>query len=326
MRRREFIAGLASTASAIANPIVGRTQSAVPVIGHLGDGAWTPVLKAAFARGLAETGYVEGRNLAIENRFSDKPEKLAEFAVELVHRRVNVIVTPGSLVAALAAQAATTSIPIVFGTGTDPVQIGLVTSLNRPGGNITGYTEMQVDVVSKRFGLLRQLAPATMRYAALIDPRNPTGFLIGRDAQAAGEAIGARVEVVAISDDAQLERIFLDRRADALLISPGTFFFVRRNRVIELTASHAIPAAYWLREFPEAGGLMSYGSSIAEMFRQVGIQAGRILKGTNPADLPVTRATKFELVINLKTAKALGLTIPETLLATADEVIQQRRL
>jgi putative ABC transport system substrate-binding protein len=321
MRRRDFIAGLSSAA---AWPSVVRAQqSAMPVIGVLADGAEPPPpLRAAFLRGLGETGYVEGRNVRIENRFTDKPETIAEFATELARRRVDIIVTPGSLIAARAAQAATTSIPVVFGIGTDPVQMGLVASLSRPGGNVTGYTEMQVDVVSKRFELLHLMAPAATRYAALIDPRNPTGLAMGREAEAAGKAAGYPVEIISISDDAELEAVFLNRRADALLISPGGFLFVRRNRVIQLTESHAIPAAFWLREFPEAGGLMSYGSSIAEMFRQVGSYAGRILNGAKPADLPVTRAIKFELVINLKTAKALGLTIPEAILATADEVIQ----
>jgi putative tryptophan/tyrosine transport system substrate-binding protein len=322
MRRREFIAGLGATVSIAADPPFGRAQSTMPVIGVLAGDAGTPTLRAAFSRGLGETGYVEGRNVRIENRFTDKPETLAGLGTDLVRRRVDVIVTPGSDAAALAAQAATTSIPIVFGIGTDPVQIGLVASLSRPGGNVTGYTEMQVDVVSKRFGLLHLIAPSATRYAALIDPQNPTGIAMGKEAQAAGEAIGRRVEVISIRDDAELESVFADRPADALLINPGPFFFVRRNRMIQLTANHAIPAAYWLREFPEAGGLMSYGSSIVEMLRQLANYAGRILNGAKPADLPVTRATKFELVINLKTAKFLGLTIPETLLATADEVIQ----
>jgi putative tryptophan/tyrosine transport system substrate-binding protein len=213
----------------------------------------------------------------------------------------------------------------VFGIGFDPVELGLVASLNRPGENLTGYTEMQVDIVSKRLEILRMLAPAAARYAALIDPRNPISAQMAKKAREAAEFMGKPMEVIPVSDDAALEAVFSNlaqSRIDAMLVSPGPFFFARRDQVIRLTAKHAMPAAYWLREFPESGGLMSYGSNLAEMHRQVGLHVGQILKGARPADLPIARATKFELVINANAAKALGLAVPETLLATADEVIQ----
>jgi putative ABC transport system substrate-binding protein len=312
MRRRDFIAGL----GAAAWPLAARAQQpALPVIGVLVDGDWTVRHRAAFIRGLAETGHIEGRDFAV----------LREHAEDLVRRRVSVIAVPGNTSAARAARAATSSIPIVFGVGFDPVQLGLVTSFNRPAGNMTGYTEMQVDVVSKRLELLHLLAPMASHYGALIDPQNPIGEVMAKEAQKAAGSFGAQVDTISLADDAALEAVFSNiphSGINALLISPGAFFFNRRKTLIQRAASHGLPAAYWLREFPEAGGLMSYGSSIEEMNRQVGVYAGRILSGAKPADLPVVRATKFELVINLKTARALGLTIPETLLATGDEVIQ----
>jgi putative tryptophan/tyrosine transport system substrate-binding protein len=238
---------------------------------------------------------------------------------------VTVIATPGSTPATLAVKARTTTIPIVFGIGFDPVELGLVASLNRPGANLTGYTEMQVDIVSKRLELLRMLAPAAAHFAALIDPRNPISAQMAMKAREAAEFIAKPLDVIKVGDDAGLEATFSNlaqSRIDAMLFSPGPFFFSRRDQVIGLSAKHAIPAAYWLREFPENGGLMSYGSSLGEMHRQVGLYVGQILKGARPADLPIARATKFDLVINANAAKALGLTIPETLLAIADEVIQ----
>ena len=325
MRRREFIAGLGSAA---AWPVVAAAQrAAVPVVAVLIGGDLTPEQRAAFARGLAETGYVEGRNVAIEyhDRGGDLEGVLRKLADNLARQRVAVIATPGSLPAAVAAKAVTRAIPIVFGIGSDPVEGGLVESFSHPGANVTGYTEMQADVVSKRLGLLHTLAPNSARFGVLIDPHSPIGEIVAREALAAAKAIGKPIEVFSMDDDAAFEGFFSNlphSRIDALLLSPGSFFFVRRHRVIELADRHRVSVAYWLREFPEAGGLMSYGSSIQEMDRQVGIYVGRILKGEKPADLPVVRATKFELVINAKAAKALGLTIPETLLATADEVIQ----
>jgi putative ABC transport system substrate-binding protein len=324
MRRREFIAGLGGAA---AWPLAARAQQrTTPVIGVLLDGAWTPQQGAALAQGLAEAGYVEGRNLAVEYRFvAEKGPNLRELADDLIRRRVAVIATPGSTPAALAAKAGTSTIPIVFGFGFDPVQLGLVTSLSRPDANLTGYTEMQVDVVSKRLELLNMLAPAAAHYGALIDPRNPISQEMAAKAQEAAAFIGKPMDVIPVGDDAAFEAVFLNlpkTRIDAMLFSPGQFFYRRREQVVQLTASYGVPAAYWLREFPEGGGLMSYGSSYAEMNRQVGNYVGRILSGAKPADLPIARATKFELVINAKSAKGLGLTISPTLLAIVDEVIQ----
>src|SRR5215471_13824380 len=323
MRRREFIAGLAGS---VACPIATRAQQqALPLIGVLVAGGWTPLLKAAFARGLAETGYVEGRDVGTEQHIVMDDARLRELAADLVRRRVAVIVILGSTPAALAAKAATATIPIVFGVGVDPVQTGLVASLNQPGGNVTGFTEVNTEVWSKRLGLLRELAPAAARYGALDYPGNPLSEVVIREARAAAEAVGLPIETLSVTDDAAVEAAFSElakRRIDALVVSPGAFFYARRTKIIQLAANHAVPAAYWLREFPEAGGLMSYGSSLAEMNRQVGIYTGRILRGAKPADLPVARATKFELVVNAKTAKALGLTIRPQVFAIADEVIE----
>lgn len=270
MRRRDFIAGLGSAASRSLLPTAGRAQQrAMPIIGVLLDGDWTPEASAALAQGLAETGYAEGRNVAIEYRFvRENVGSLQELANDLIRRQVAVIATPGSTPAALAAKAGTATIPIVFGIGFDPVQLGLVASLNRPGANLTGYTEMQVDVVSKRLELLRMLVPAAVHYGALIDPRNPIGEQMAGKAREAAESIGKPMEVISVSDDAAFKAVFLNlpqSRIDAMLFSPGQFFYKRRELVLQLTASHGVPAAYWLREFPGTGGLMSYGSSYAEM-------------------------------------------------------------
>jgi putative tryptophan/tyrosine transport system substrate-binding protein len=324
LRRREFIAGLGSLATW---PLPAAAQKRpTPVVGVLLDGDWTTQQGDALAQGLAEAGYVEGRNLTVEYRFvTEKGPSLRELANDLVRRRVSVIATPGSTPAAQAAKAETSDIPIIFGIGFDPVQLGLVSSLSRPDANLTGYTEMQVDVVSKRLELLSMLAPAASRYVALIDPRNPISKDMAAKAQEAAAFIGKPMEVISVGDDTAFDAVFSNLRrnpVEAMLFSPGQFFYRRRAQVIQRTASHGVPAAYWLREFPESGGLMSYGSSYAEMNRQVGSYVGRILNGAKPADLPVARATKFELVINAKAANALDLTIPPTLLATADEVIQ----
>jgi len=326
MRRRDFIAGLGGAA---AWPLAARAQQQrrLPVIGLLQDSdTIIPRFRDAFVQGLATAGYVEGRDVVIEfSGVPENPARLLELANDLVRRQVAVIATPGSAPATLAAKAATATIPIVFGVGADPVELGLTASLNRPGANLTGYTEMQIDVVSKRLEILHLLAPTVARYRTLIDPRNRTGEIFAMGARAAAKIIGKPIEVISVGDDAALEAVFSNLphgRIEALLFSPGTFFFSRRNRVIELAANHGVPAAYWLRQFPEAGGLMSYGSSIEEMFRQVGAYTGRILRGAKPADLPIARATKFELVINLKAAKALGLTMTPDVLSIADEVIE----
>jgi putative tryptophan/tyrosine transport system substrate-binding protein len=324
MKRREFIAGLGSVA---AWPCAVQGQQSLPVVGVLQDGRdWLPGLKTAFIQGLAESGYVEGRNIAIEEQFGmGDPARLREMVADLVRRRVAVIAAPGNMVTALAAKAATNTIPIIFSNGVDPVQAGLVRSLNQPGGNLTGYTEVNTEVWSKRLELLRALTPTAARFGALDFPGNPVSEVVAKEARAAAEAMGLPVEILSVSDDAGLEAVFSNlaqKRVDGLLVSPGAFFYQRRDKIIRLAASHGVPAAYHLRGYPEAGGLVSYGSTIEEGYHQVGVYTGRVLKGAKPADLPVVRTTKFELVINAKTAKALGLTIPLTLLAVAEEVIE----
>jgi putative tryptophan/tyrosine transport system substrate-binding protein len=327
MRRREFIMGLGSAA---AWPVVARAQQrTTPVVGLLNTGTAegaARVFVPAFRQGLAETGYVEGRNLAIEYRFgTGDPDGLTELAADLVRRQVAVIASPGSTPASLAAKAATATIPIVFGIGGDPVQIGLVSNLRLPGGNVTGFSEMNNEVAPKRLALLYELVPSAARFGILVNPKNPVTESAITEARAAAAKIGREVEILTATNDLDLEAVFSDlmqKHVGALLVTPESFFYVRREKLASLAMRHSIPAIYWDRSLVEAGGLMSYGSSLAEMYRQVGIYVGRILKGEKPGDLPVMQPTKFQLVINVKTANALGLTIPETLLATADEVIQ----
>ena len=279
---------------------------------------------AAFRKGLAEAGYQEGQNVSLEFRWAEgQYARFGELVADLVRRRVSVIVTPGSAIAALAVKAATTTIPIVFGVGGDPVQEGLVTSLNRPGGNVTGVNFFTVEVVAKRMQLLRELVPAAKRIVVLVNPTDREGYQTLRDVQAAvgGEQILAR-EVASGRD---IDAAFADmagEKTDAVFVGPGTFFNTRRVQLAVLTARYALPAAYPTRAYPEAGGLMSYGADVLDAFRQVGVYTGRILKGAKPADLPVLQSIKFELVINLNTARALSLDVPPSLLARADEVIE----
>jgi putative ABC transport system substrate-binding protein len=327
LRRREFIAGFGS---AVAWPVVARAQqSAVPVVGflHSASAAAIANLVAAFRKGLAEAGYVEGQNVAIEYRWGEgRNDGLPALAAELVRRQVAVIVTPQSTAATIAARAATATIPLVFVTGADPVKIGLVASLNRPGGNATGISDIGVELGPKRLGLLRELVPSAARFGVLVNPDNPfVADPFVAEMRAAASAIGRQVEVVTASTNNEIDTAFatlVEKQVGALLTSPDTLFIARRMQLITLAARYSLPALYHRRELAEAGGLMSYGSDLADQFRQTGVYAGRILKGEKPAEMPVQLPTKFELVINLKTAKALGLTIPETLLATADEVIQ----
>jgi putative tryptophan/tyrosine transport system substrate-binding protein len=326
MRRREFIAGLGSAA---AWPLVVRAQqSAIPVVGYFYAGSPEPFANqvAAFRKGLSETGYVEGRNLTIEYRFArDEVNRLPELAAALVRLRVAVIATPASSLAALAAKAATATIPIVFTTGGDPVQAGIVASLNRPGGNITGITSMNTELGAKRLQLLHELLPGAARFAVLVGPTSPITDPMIAGLQAAASTIGGSIEVFHASTNRDIDTIFaslVQKRVDALMVSPGALLDNRRVQLVSLAAYYRLPTIYPFRENAEIGGLMSYGTSAADRDRQAGIYTGRILKGEKPADLPVMRAIKFEFVINLQTAKLLGLTIPETLLATADEVIQ----
>ena len=274
---------------------------------------------------MSETGYVEGQNVSIEFRWAhNQNDRLPDLAADLISRRVAAIVTPGSLLAPIAAKAATNSIPIVFSIGGDPVEVGLVSSFNRPGGNVTGISSMNVELGSKRLGLLHELQPKAGRFAVLASVSPFTGPLV-RDVQAGASTIGAEVEVIYATTNGDIDAAFASmrqKRIDALVLTPGPLFNNNRVQIAILAARYAIPAIYSSREFAEAGGLMSYGPSITEEFRQAGIYAGRVLKGEKPADMPVMRSTKFELVINLKTAKALGLEVPPSLLARADEVIE----
>jgi putative ABC transport system substrate-binding protein len=326
MRRRQFIVLLGG--AAVSWPVAARAQqpAALPVIGFLdaGSAAERTAQVAAFRKGLSEGGYQEGQNVALEFRWAEgQYGRFAELAADLVRRRVSVIVTPGSGTAALAAKAATTTIPIVFGAGGDPVKEGLVASLNRPGGNVTGVNFFTVELVAKRMQLLRELERSAKRVAVLVNPTDPEGYQTVRDVEVA--AGGQQILIHEVSTGRDIDAAFANmasEKADALLVSPGTFFNTRRVQLAVLAARHALPAIYPVRAYPEAGGLMSYGSDILDAFRQVGVYTGRILKGAQPADLPVMQSTKFELVINLNTARALGLTVPPALLATADEVIE----
>jgi putative ABC transport system substrate-binding protein len=303
-------------------------QPAMPVIGFVNVGSADAAAGsvAAFRKGLGETGYVEGRNVAVEYHYLDgQLDRLPALMADLVRRRVAVIATPATTLATIAAKAATATIPIVFGVGVDPVKLGLVASLARPGGNATGINSFNGEVVGKRLELLHELVPKAERIAVLINPNNKANETTLRQVQEAARTIGLQIPALNASTSNEIDAAFATlarERPDALFVAPDAFFNNRRVQIATLATRDRIPAAYSLREYVEAGGLMSYGASNADRFRQVGVYAGNILKGANPADLPVLQPTKFELVINLTTAKALGLTIPETLLATADEVIQ----
>jgi len=281
---------------------------------------------AAFRDGLGEAGFVEGRNVTVEFRFAyNDNSRLPDLAADLVRRAVAVIATPGSTPSALAAKAATTSIPIVFSVGTDPADAGLVASFNRPEGNVTGISSLNSELAAKRLGLLHELLPDAACFAVLVNPNNPITDRLARDAQSAGSVIGRQIVILAASSSRDIDAAFAGperKRADALLVSPDPLLDNRRVQLVTLATHHRLPTIYSFRENVEIGGLMSYGSSAADRDRQVGIYTGRILKGAKPAELPVMRATKFELVINMQTARVLGLEIPATLLARADEVIE----
>jgi putative ABC transport system substrate-binding protein len=325
IQRREFIAGLGG---AVAWPLAARAQQpSMPVIGFLSaqSAELASNFTAAFLQGLKESGYIKGQNVAVEYRFADNQfDRLPAFAADLVRRRVAVIVANG-VVEARTAKAATTTIPIVFATGFDPVASGLVASLNRPGANITGHTELAGELGPKHLQLLRELLPNAAVFGVLADPAFPDKQSRIADLQAAARTLGLQLIVVNARTDSDLETAFAtfaQQHVGAVLVSPGSFYNLRMKQLVALAARHALPAIYPRSEYALAGGLMSYGTNGGYMWHQTGIYTGRILKGEKPADLPVQQPTKFELVINLKTAKALGLTIPETLLATADEVIQ----
>jgi putative tryptophan/tyrosine transport system substrate-binding protein len=319
MRRREFITLLGGAAAAW--PLAARAQQpAMPVVGLLPN---RPHDMTVFRQGLKEAGFVEGQDVAIEYRSAEDQTRLPLLVADLLRRQVALIV--GNTTAALAAKAATTTVPIVFATGGDPVRDGLVASLNRPGGNVTGVSFITVELAAKQLELLRELRPGTARIAVIVDPKWPLTEPFVSQVRAAASAMGRQIEVLNVSSNREIETAFttlLQREAGALHVGVGTFLFSQRERIVALAARHRIPAIYVLRDYVAAGGLMSYGASITDAYRQAGIYAGRILKGEKPGDLPVQQPTKFELVINLKTAKALGLTVPPTLLARADEVLE----
>jgi putative ABC transport system substrate-binding protein len=329
MRRREFITLIGG--AGVTWPLRARAQKRrMPVIGFLhpgSDGASAHII-SAFRLGLAETGYVEGRDVEIEFRWAQNINaRLPELAADLVRLKVAVIATPASTTAAFAAKAATTTIPIVFSGGGDPVRVGLVASLNRPGGNATGVSGMNVELGAKRLELVRELLPAAERFVLLVNPNansavNESGV---SDLRAAASALGRQIEVLSAGTPGEIDTAFAtlaQTRPDVLLVYPDTMFINHGAQLAALAARYAIPAIYPFREDVEAGGLMSYGASITDNVRLVGVLAGRILKGEKPDHLPVMQPTKFELVINLGTAKALGLTVPPTLLSRADQVIE----
>jgi putative ABC transport system substrate-binding protein len=327
MRRREFSALIGG--AAVALPLATSAQQpAMPVIGFLNTRSVddVPELTAAFRKGLNEIGYMEGRNTAIEYRWANNdPQRLPELASDLVRRQVTVIVATGGNVSALAAKAATSTIPIVFSVGGDPIKLGLVAQLNRPDGNATGVTSLTGLLGAKRLELLRELIPKATVVAVLINSTNPSAETYVRETQEAARTVGQQIHTLSASTEAEIEAAFVtlaQMRAEALLVVTDAVFIGRREQIVALAARYAVPAIYEASVFARVGGLMSYGPNFAEAIRQVGIYTGRILKGEKPADLPVLQPTKFELVINLKTAKALGLTVPPSLLARSDEVIE----
>jgi putative ABC transport system substrate-binding protein len=325
-RRREFITLLGGAAAAW--PLTARAQQpAMPVVGYLGSTspADRAHLVTAFRQGLSETGHVEGRNVAIEYRWAEgQNNRLPDLAADLVRRQVAVIAATESS-SAIAAKAATTTIPIIFSVGGDPVKLGLVASLNRPGGNVTGVSFMSDELGAKQLGLLHELLPGAVRIAALVDPNTPITEPFVSGVRAAASAIRKQIEVLYASTGRDIDTVFASLAqtpVDALLVGPAALLNNRRVHLVTLAAHHRVPAIYSLREFAEAGGLMSYGTSVTNAHRRAGVYTGRILKGEKPADLPVMQSTKFEFVINLNTAKALGLSFPPGLLAIADEVIE----
>jgi putative tryptophan/tyrosine transport system substrate-binding protein len=325
VKRREFITLIGGAAAGW--PLAARAQQAMPVIGFLGSSA--PVDRAryltAFRQGLREPGYVEGQNVAIEYRWAqEEADRLPDLAADLVRRQVTVIAahdTPSSIVA----KAATTTIPIVFASGGDPVKLGLVASLNRPGGNVTGVSFISLALGAKHLGLLHELQPGATRVGVLIDPNFPLIESFVSDVRAAASSIRKQIEVLEAPTGPDIDTVFASlaqKPIDALLVSPSPFLNNRRVQLVTLATYHRVPAIYSWREAAEAGGLMSYGTSLSDAYRQAGVYTGRILKGEKPADLPVMQSVKFEFVINLNTARAFGLSFPPGLLAIADEVIE----
>ena len=326
MRRREFITLLGG--SAISWPTVARTQAALPVIGFLSTeppGLMTRFL-AAFRQGLGDAGFVEHRSVGIEYRWAEgRYDRLPALAAELVGQRVGVIAATGGIVSGLAAMKATTTIPIVFVVGDDPVAFGLVASLNRPGANITGVMLLSTLLAAKRLELLRDLLPKASTIGVLINPTGNTAAGQQTDLETAARTMGQELRIVAASNEREIDAGFAtlaQQHIDALVVATDPFYNSRRDQIVSLAARHAMPATYAFREFADAGGLITYGTSRSNAYRQAGTYVGRILKGERPADLPVLQPTSLELIVNLKTAKAMGLNVPPTLIARADEVIE----
>jgi putative ABC transport system substrate-binding protein len=326
MRRREFVARIGT--AVLAWPLTTRAQRTIPFIGFLNSGSPNERahLVEAFRAGLKEGGYVDGKNLAIEYRWAEgRPDLLPKLAAELVERKVAVIVATGSLAPAMAAKSATKTIPIVFTGAEDPVKLGLVASLSHPRGNVTGITGSGAALHRKRLEILKDLIPGATKMVYLGNPDNPDAKASAYDVLAGAEAMRMQVDIVNARTESDLDAVFgamKQVRADALLVATDAFFTSRREQIVGLAARYAIPASYPFREFPMAGGLMSYGPNIADVYRQAGLYTARVLNGAKPADLPVIQATKIELVVNLRTAKTLGLAIPRDFLARVDEVIQ----
>ena len=326
MRRRKLIAMLGA---AVAWPLtVHAQQPAVPVIGFLHSASAEPNanLVKAFRKGLFDVGFIDGQNVTIDFRWADgHNDRLPSLASDLVRRNVSVIATPGSTPAALAAKAATATIPIVFASGADPVAIGLVGSLNHPGGNVTGIGFETTEITGKEFELLHQLLPDAVRVTALINPTSGFSQAVVKNMQMSAAALGLQLEVLNASTDSEIENAFANmaqRSSTPLIVGPDPFYTSRRARIVPLAARYAIPTMYVLREFAEAGGLISYGPDLTNAYREAGTYSGRILKGEKPAEMPVVLPTKFDMVINIKTAKSLGIALPDKLLALADEVIE----
>jgi putative tryptophan/tyrosine transport system substrate-binding protein len=322
MRRREFMALLGDAA---AWPITARAQQAMPVVGFLGTSSRDADALRAFHLGLKETGYVEGDNVTILNRWIEgRLDQLPEVAADLARRRVAVIASFGNA-SALAAKAATTTIPIVFGVSEDPVKIGLVDSLARPGGNVTGFNYLSAELGAKRLELLLELMPGAKNLAVLVDPAVPPTQTTLREVTAAASTMGLRIRTLNASNSSEINAAFATlagERPDALFVSTGFLFIDRRVQLVHLATLHRLPTTYTQRQYPEIGGLMSYGANYVDVYRQIGVYTGRILKGAKPTDLPVVQSSKFELVINAETARMLGLNLPPSLLARADEVIE----
>src|SRR5262245_55998295 len=326
MKRRDFITLLGGAAAAW--PLAARAEQPVPVIGFIYPGS--PDAQShrmrAFRECLKDTGYLEGENVSIEYRWGEnQTDRVPALVTELIRRQVAVIVATGGSVPALAAKAGTTTIPIVFTVPEDPVRLGLVANLGRPGGNATGINFFSNELITKRMELLRELVPAARHVAVLVDPADANAETLLRDVETAARAMGLQIQILNVSTSRDIDATFATfarERPDAVFVGGGPLFVSRRVQLVLLAARHAVPASYGSREYAEIGGLMSYGTSLTDAYRQVGSYAGRILKGTKPADLPVMQATKFELVINHAAARVLGFTVPPMLLSTADEVIE----